>query len=147
LVRLAARLRVWFMTEPPEYTRLMHDLAPFTKELGLVATTTGPERVEAVSEWRAERCTAAGSLHGGFLMAFADSVGAMCAALNLEPGTGTSTIESKTNFLRTCSGGRITAIATPVHVGRRTIVVQTDITRDDGKLVTRTIQTQAVLTD
>ena len=69
----------------------------------------------------------------------------MCATLNLPPGAGTSTIESKTNFLRGCTGGTITGVATPVHVGRRTIVVQTDISRDDGKLVSRTIQTQAVL--
>ena len=62
-------------------------------------------------------------------------------------GAATSTIESKTNFFRGCTGGTITGVAVPVHVGRRTIVVQTDISRDDGKLVSRTIQTQAVLSD
>ena len=133
------------MTDPASFTERMQQLAPFIVELGIVATVVQPDRVEATAEWKPGRCTAGGTLHGGFLMAFADSVGAMCAGLNLPEGAGTSTIESKTNFLRGCTGGVITGVATPVHVGRRTIVVQTDISRDDGKLVSRTIQTQAVL--
>jgi 1,4-dihydroxy-2-naphthoyl-CoA hydrolase len=135
------------MPEPEAFTQLIQRLAPFTRELGLVATHVEPDRVEATTEWRPERCTAGGVLHGGFLMSVADSVGAMCATLNLPEGAETSTIESKTNFLRSCTGGTITGVAIPLHVGRRTIVVQTDIARDDGKILSRTIQTQAVLDD
>jgi 1,4-dihydroxy-2-naphthoyl-CoA hydrolase len=135
------------MTDASEYTDSVHRLAPFTKELGIVATSVDPTRVEAIAEWKREWCTAGNTLHGGFIMALADSVGAMCATLNLPRGADTSTIESKTNFLRGCTGGTVTGVATPLHVGRRTIVVQTDVSRDDGKLVSRTIQTQAVLTN
>ncbi len=135
------------MADPVAFTAAVHELAPYIGELGIVATVVEADRVEATAEWKPERCTAGGTLHGGFLMAVADSVGAMCATLHLPDGAGTSTIESKTNFFRACTGGTITSVATPVHVGRRTIVVQTDISRDDGKLVSRTTQTQAVLTD
>ncbi len=135
------------MADVTAFNAAVRELAPFIAELGIVATTVEADRVQAIAEWKPERCTAGGTLHGGFLMAFADSVGAMCATLNLPDGAGTCTIESKTNFLRGCTAGSITGVAVPVHVGRRTIVVQTDISRDDGKLVSRTIQTQAVLTD
>jgi uncharacterized protein (TIGR00369 family) len=78
-------------------------------------------------------------------MALADSTGATVAVLNLPEGAGTSTIESKTNFFRPVTGGSVTITSTPLHVGRTTIVVQTDIAREDGKPVTRTTQTQAVI--
>ena len=135
------------MTDPVAFTESVQELAPYIADLGITAMVVTPDRVEASAEWKAERCTAGGTLHGGFLMAVADSVGAMCATLHLPEGAATSTIESKTNFLRGCTGGTITAVATPVHVGRRTIVVQTDISREDDKLVSRTTQTQAVFTD
>jgi uncharacterized protein (TIGR00369 family) len=118
---------------------------PFTGELGLTVTAGDGGRVEASGAWTAERCTGGGVLHGGYLMALADSVGAMCAVFNLPEGATTSTIESKTNFLRAVTEGEVSVVSTPLHVGRMTIVVQTDITRADGKLVTRTTQTQAVL--
>ena len=86
-----------------------------------------------------------GGLHGGYLMAIADSVGAFCASLNLPEGAGTSTIESKTNFLRPVTGGTVGIVAMPIHVGRTTIVVQTEVVRDDGRPVSLTIQTQIVL--
>ena len=79
-------------------------------------------------------------------MAFADTVGAVCAVANLPEGAGTSTIESKTNFFRAVREGTVTATSTPLHVGRTTIVVQTDLTDDRGKRVARVTQTQAVLT-
>jgi len=85
-----------------------------------------------------------GGLHGGYIMAIADSVGALCASQNLPKGAETSTIESKTNFLRPVTDGTVSIVATPIHVGRTTIVVQTAITRDDGKSVSLTTQTQAV---
>lgn len=86
-----------------------------------------------------------GALHGGLLMAVADGVGGLCAFLNLPDGASTSTIESKTNFFRAVTEGEITITSIPLHVGRTTVVVQTDVTRVDGKAVSRTTQTQAVI--
>jgi 1,4-dihydroxy-2-naphthoyl-CoA hydrolase len=124
------------------------EIAPLAGTLGIELTHADAEEVRGGMDWAPEKCTAAGVLHGGALMAFADTLGGVSAFLNLPDGaTTTATIESKTNFFRACTGGTITSVATPVHVGRRTIVVQTDISRDDGKLVSRTTQTQAVLTD
>ena len=91
-------------------------------------------------------CTTAGALHGGVIMALADSAGGMCAFFNLPDGAkGTSTIESKTNFLGAVREGVVTATATPLHVGGTTIVVETDVTRADGQRVAKVIQTQVVL--
>lgn len=123
-----------------------HAMMPFTKELGLLVISASAERVVAEADWSAERTTGGGVLHGGYLMALADSVGAACAAFNLPAGASTTTIESKTNFFRAVTGGRIRIEALPVHVGRRTIAVQTDVIRcEDGKLASRTAQTQAVV--
>lgn len=129
----------------PQLTELLHGQMPFTAELGLEAVRAGRDGVVAVAAWREDRCTSGGVLHGGYLMSIADTVGATCAVYNLPEGAMTATIESKTNLFRPVSSGRVVATATPVHVGRTTIVVQTDITRDDGKLVSRTTQTQAVI--
>jgi len=130
---------------PAELSTLLREMMPFGSLLGLEAVSADPSEVVARAEWAAERCTAGGVLHGGYLMSVADSVGATVAFLNLPEGATTSTIESKTNLFRPVTEGAITATGTPVHVGRSTIVVQTDITRADGKLVSRTLQTQAVL--
>jgi 1,4-dihydroxy-2-naphthoyl-CoA hydrolase len=118
---------------------------PFSAALGIEMVAATPERVEATLDWTPERCTTGGLMHGGALMALADSLGGICAFLNLPAGAGTSTIESKTNFFRAVKGGRAHAVATPIHVGRTTIVVQTEVRNDDGKLVSLTMQTQAVL--
>jgi len=138
------------MTESPkpntEFTRMVHDRLPFTAELGLEVMDATLGKLVIRAAWAAQRCTVGGILHGGYLMAVADSAGGVCAGLNLPPGASTSTIESKTNFFRGVKEGFIEAVATPIHVGRTTIVVQTDITNAEGKLVSRTIQTQAVLT-
>jgi 1,4-dihydroxy-2-naphthoyl-CoA hydrolase len=128
-----------------QLTELAHTQMPLTALLGLEITEGGPDRVVASGQWKPEHCTAGGLIHGGYLMAQADSVGAMCAFLNLPEGTTTSTIESKTNFMRSVTSGTITFTATPVHVGRSLIVVQVDTTREDGQLVARTTQTQAVI--
>ncbi len=128
-----------------ELTKMFHTRLPFTAELGLEVVSAAPEKVVILAHWAAQRCTVGGALHGGYLMAVADSAGGGCAGLNLPPGSSTSTIESKTNFFRGVKEGVITAVASPIHVGRMTIVVQTDITDEAGNLVTRTIQTQAVL--
>jgi uncharacterized protein (TIGR00369 family) len=85
-------------------------------------------------------------LHGGAIMAFADTLGAAGTILNLPEGAGTTTIDSKTNFIAAAPvGTRIIGEATPVHRGRRTQVWQTRITNDAGKLVALVIQTQLVL--
>jgi uncharacterized protein (TIGR00369 family) len=126
-------------------TALAHDQMPFSVGLGLRIEHGTADEVVGTADWSAERCTAGGVLHGGYLMALADGVGAICAVQNLPPGALTSTIESKTNFFRAVSEGTVTVRSTPLHVGRTTIVVQTDIVRTDGKPVTRTTQTQAVI--
>lgn len=97
--------------------------------------------------WTADGCTSNGVLHGGLVMTLADTTGAVCAFLNLPEGAaGTTTIESKTNFLRAIrDGSSAIAESVPLHVGRTTILVETRVHDDDGKLVAVTTQTQAVL--
>lgn len=132
------------MTDP-DVTALTHQQMPFTEMLGVEVHAAGPSGVTARGRWKSGYCTAGGVLHGGYLMAVADSVGALCAFYNLPEGGTTSTIESKTNFFRPVRAGEVRFEATPVHVGRTVIVVQTDATDEEGRLVTRTTQTQAVL--
>jgi uncharacterized protein (TIGR00369 family) len=97
-------------------------------------------------EWAPSLCTAGGILHGGAIMALADSAGGACAYLNLPTdAAGTSTIESKTNFLGVVRKGRVTATATPLHRGGTTIVVETAVHDDAGKLIAKVTQTQLVL--
>lgn len=117
---------------------------PFANVLGIDIMSADRTAAVANVAWEPQRCTAGGVLHGGYLMAVADSVGALCASLHLPEEATTGTIESKTNFLRPCTGGSLTVTSTPVHVGRTIIVVQTDITGEDGKLITRTTQTQTI---
>ncbi|MHC5905315.1 PaaI family thioesterase [Streptomyces sp. S6] len=118
---------------------------PFARRIGVRLHEAAPEEVVGSLEWSAEGCTVGGTLHGGALMTLADSVGAVCAFLNLPEGAGTSTVESKTNFLRGVRSGRVTATARPLHVGGTLIVVQTELRGDEGKLVGQTTQTQIVL--
>ena len=128
-----------------DFTALIRRIMPFCNVLGLTVVSASPDRVEATVEWTEERTTVFGGLHGGYVMAVADSTGALCAAQNLAEKAGTSTIESKTNFLRPITQGTATIVSTPVHVGRTTIVVQTEVFRSDGKRAALTTQTQAVL--
>lgn len=118
---------------------------PFADLIGIEITLSTPDEVRARMPWRADLCTSAGILHGGVLMALADSAGAACAVLNLPAEHFTSTIESKTNFFRAVRDGQVEAISKPLHVGRSTIVVQTELRDSAGKRVSLTIQTQAVL--
>lgn len=129
-----------------EVTQMAHSMMPFTQHLGLDFFEASAERVVARAAWTAERCTANRQLHGGYLMAAADSVGATCAWFNLSQGANTATIESKTNFFRGVKEGHIEMAATPINIGRTTIVIQTDITNGQRELISRTIQTQAVIT-
>lgn len=125
-------------------TAMAHAQMPLTQLLGLEIESGAPNGVVATGQWKPEHCTAGGVLHGGYLMTLSDSVGALCAFLNLPEGSTTSTVESKTNFIRAVTSGTVTFNATPIHVGRSLILVQTDATRDDGKLVARTSQTQTI---
>ena len=120
-------------------------LIPLAQTLGITIDNADPQRVSGSMAWAPERCTTGGLLHGGALMALADTAGAVCAFLNLPPAAGTSTIESKTNFFRGVRAGQVSAVSVPLHVGRTTIVVQTDLTDDRGKRVAQVTQTQAVL--
>jgi uncharacterized protein (TIGR00369 family) len=117
---------------------------PFAALIGAELTEVSPELVRSRLEWAPERCTAGGLLHGGALMALADGNGGVLAFFNLPEGAiGTATIESKTNFMRGVTEGAVTASTRPLHKGRTTIVIETEIVRDDGKLVAKVTQTQA----
>jgi uncharacterized protein (TIGR00369 family) len=108
-------------------------------------TFGGAEEVDATLEWAPELCTAGGVLHGGVLMSLADAAGGVCAFLNLPADASTVTIESKTNFLGAIREGTVLARSRPLHVGKTTIVVETDVFDASGRRVARTTQTQAVL--
>ena len=123
----------------------MTALIPFAGTLGLELLSAVPERVEGRLAYSPERCTTDGVLHGGALMALADNFGGVCAYLNLPPGSTTSTIESKTNFFRAVREGHIKSVSQPLHVGRTTIAVQTNLFDEGGRPVGQTTQTQAVI--
>ena len=126
-------------------TALMHEAMPYTATLGVQVLGSTPNEVRSRLAWAESLTTSGGLMHGGVLMSLADANGGLCAFLNLPPGAATSTIESKTNFLRAVRGGFATAVSRPLHVGRRVIVVETDVLDDDGRLVARVTQSQAVL--
>jgi uncharacterized protein (TIGR00369 family) len=129
--------------QPPEAGTAM----PFAALLGIVWDRLDRDRVVATMAVRADLCTVPAVLHGGAAMALADTVGAMATVLNLPDGAaGTTTIESKTNFLRPAPvGTKVRAECTPIHRGRRTMVWQTVILGEDGKPVAVVTQTQMVL--
>jgi 1,4-dihydroxy-2-naphthoyl-CoA hydrolase len=119
---------------------------PFAKLMGLKITEITPERVTAELKVRDELCTRPAVLHGGAIMAFADTIGAYATVANLPPGAGTTTIESKTNFFAAVPlGDTAKAECVPLHRGRTTMVWQTRIVRGDGKLAAVVTQTQLVL--
>lgn len=121
-------------------------VAPYVGTLGARVTLMTREEVRAELDWAPELTTMGGGLHGGALMALADIAGAVCAVLHLPEGASTSTIESTTHFVRAVRSGRAEAVSRPLHAGRSTIVVETDVLDADGRLCTRTTQVQAVLT-
>lgn len=119
---------------------------PFAKLLGIEILSASRERVTAELLVRDEICTRPAILHGGALMAFADTLGAVAAFLNLPPGASTTTLESKTNFLGAAPAGtKIIGECTPIHRGRTTQVWQTQITSQAGKMIGLVTQTQMVL--
>ena len=120
-------------------------MIPYAAALGVQLTSAEKDEVIGTLDWAADRTTTGGAMHGGALMSLADTVGAVCAFLNLPHGRTTSTTSSSTVFLRGLRSGTVTATARPLHAGRSTIVVTTQLRDDDGRLVAQVTQTQAVL--
>ena len=130
--------------EPLDFAR--QNRLPFAELLGVSYTAASKDEVVAELTVRDELCTRPAILHGGAVMALADTVGAVATVLNLPEGKGTTTIESKTNFFRPAPAGTtVRAICTPLHRGQRTMVWQTRIETAEGKLVAVVTQTQMVL--
>ena len=131
----------------PEILNAHHE-GTLTKLIGARFVEATKDRLVAELTVRADLTTVGGRLHGGTLMALADLVGATGTFINLPPGaTGTTTLESKTNFFAAGREGVIRAESTPVHRGRTTQVWQTRVTDASGRLLSMTIQTQLVLRD
>ena len=127
-------------------TLFVRDSMPLAATLSVEMLAGSPDEVRGRIAWREELCTAAGAMHGGVLMSLADVCGGTSAFLNLPEGaSGTTTIESKTNFFRAVTGGHVLARTHPLHKGRSTVVVETELVDDDGRMVAKTTQTQAVL--
>jgi len=126
--------------------RLAELRLPFAELMGIRFVSAAPDCVTAEMTVRDDLCTRPQILHGGAVMAFADTLGAAGTILNLPAGCGTATIESKTNFLAPAAvGTTVTGESTPVHIGKRTMVWQTRVVGADGKLVALVTQTQMVL--
>ena len=122
----------------------LRDVMPFAVLIGIELLEAGPELVRGRLAFAQERCTAGDLMHGGALMALADTCGGVCAFLNLPEGaSGTATIESKTNFLRAVREGAVTSTTRPLHRGRTMIVLESELARDDGSLAAKVTQTQA----
>ena len=122
------------------------EIAPLAGTLGIELSRAEPEEVRGGMDWAPEKCTVAGVLHGGAIMALADTLGGVCAFLNLPDGaTTTATVESKTNFFRAVREGRVEGVTKPLHVGRSFIVAQTDVYDSEQRHVAQVTQTQAVL--
>ena len=119
---------------------------PFAQLLGIELVSVAPEKVVAHITVREDLCTKPATLHGGAIMAFADTLGALGTISNLDEGAGTVTIESKTNFLRPAPlGTRVRGEATPLHRGQRMMVWQTRMSDERGRLIAVTTQTQLVI--
>jgi 1,4-dihydroxy-2-naphthoyl-CoA hydrolase len=126
--------------------RVRNEMLPFAELLGIEFVSASLDRIVAAMTVREDLCTRPAVLHGGALMALADTLGATGTILNLPDGAGTTTIESKTNFLSPAPvGSRVIGEATPIHRGRRTMIWQTRLSTAEGRLVALVIQTQLVL--
>jgi 1,4-dihydroxy-2-naphthoyl-CoA hydrolase len=127
-------------------TRLQQELPDFPRHLGIEITEVTPERVVAEAVVRPDLSIETGTLHGGAIMAIADTLGAVATMANLREGQWTTTLESKTNFLAPApTGTRIFCECLPLHRGKRTMVWQTNIRNAQGKMVAQVTQTQMVL--
>ena len=126
--------------------RIKDTRLPFAELLGIEVISASPDKIIAEMTVREDLCTSPAVLHGGAIMAFADTLGALGTIVNLPQGSGTTTIESKTNFVAPAAiGTRIVGEATPIHRGRRTMIWQTRISGPGGRLVALVTQTQLVL--
>jgi 1,4-dihydroxy-2-naphthoyl-CoA hydrolase len=126
--------------------RIRDEMLPFAELLGIEFVSVSPEKIVAVMTVREDLCTRPAVLHGGAIMAFADTLGATGTILNLKEGAGTTTIESNTNFIAPAPvGSRVIGEATPIHRGRRTMIWQTRVTTVEGRLAALVTQTQLVL--
>jgi 1,4-dihydroxy-2-naphthoyl-CoA hydrolase len=145
LFRLLPAATIVAMT-PDQATDLVRSSMPLCDTLDIRAVAAAPAEVRLEIDHAPGLCTAGGVLHGGVVMALADSAGATCAYLNLPEGaSGTTTLESKTNFLGAVRDGTATAVATPLHVGGSTIVIETLVTDAAARPVAKVTQTQMVL--
>lgn len=128
-------------------TARLREMMPLCATLGIEATARADrDEVVVTMPWEPGLCTIGGALHGGAVMSLADAAGGLCAFLNLPDGaSGTTTIQSHTNFLRAVTAGEVEARARPVHAGRTVIVVETEVRDRAGKLIAKTVQSQAVL--
>jgi len=126
--------------------RIKDTRLPFAELLGIEVISASPDKIVAEMTVREDLCTSPAVLHGGAIMAFADTLGALGTIVNLPQGSGTTTIESKTNFVAPAAvGTRIVGEATPIHRGRRTMIWQTRVSGQGGRLVALVTQTQLVL--
>jgi 1,4-dihydroxy-2-naphthoyl-CoA hydrolase len=126
--------------------RIKDTRLPFAELLGIEVISASPDKIVAEMKVREDLCTSPAVLHGGAIMAFADTLGALGTIVNLPQGSGTTTIESKTNFVAPAAvGTRIVGEATPIHRGRRTMIWQTRVSGPGGRLVALVTQTQLVL--
>jgi 1,4-dihydroxy-2-naphthoyl-CoA hydrolase len=127
-------------------TEALQQAVPLAKTLGLQLLANRPDEVRCKLEWSDGLSGAGVGMHGGAIMALADSSGGICAFLNLPEGaTGTTTIESKANFLRAVRSGHVETVSRPLHAGRSVVVVETDVIDAEGRLVARVTQSQIVL--
>lgn len=126
--------------------RLKAQPLPFAALLGIELVSADADSIVAQMTVRPDLCTQPAVLHGGAIMAFADTLGALATVANLAPGATTTTLESKTNFIAAAPAGtRILGETAPIHKGRRTMVWQTKISTTEGKLVALVTQTQLIL--
>lgn len=120
--------------------------APFARMIGVKVTLVTKDRLEAELLVTPDHCTIPATMHGGAMMAFADNMGGCGAFLNMPEGMMTTTVESKTNFLRPVPvGQKALAVTTPVHIGKSLQVWKTEISREDGKVAAIVTQTQMIL--
>lgn len=128
------------------YDEIAQAQPPFAQLMGVRIVFADPDRVEAELPVTPQLANRNGMLHGGAVMALADNLGGTATFLNLKPGEGTVTVESKTNFFRPVAIGELArAVSLPLHKGRKTMVWQTTITRADGKIAALVTQTQMIL--
>lgn len=134
------------MTETDLAAAFNETNAPFAKMLGVKMTSVTKERLEGELLVTADHCTIPATMHGGAMMAFADNMGGCGAFINMPEGMMTTTVESKTNFLRPVPvGQKARAVTTPVHIGKSLQVWKTEISREDGKIAAIVTQTQMIL--